>query len=205
MEPQTTEPKSVEMTTNTKIVIGVIVVAFVFGGVSYFMKGKNPSMNSADDRNLENSAPLESTNPNAQIDNSSTGTTSTSGSLSSLWSMSGDHKCDVTITEQSVKGSGTVYVSQGKIRADFSMEIPQLGNKSMVASMIQMDGQVYSWTNMYPQGFKTKVVANSDPLASMNTGGIKTNPSVKYSCVSWTPDSSKFELPSGVTFTATGR
>ena len=70
----------------------------------------------------------------------------------------------------------------------------------MTSSLIQKDGEVYSWTNMYPKGFKAKVTANSDPLASMGAGSFKANPAIKYSCVAWASDSSKFELPAGITF-----
>ena len=127
MDPQTNSTNA-GLTMGTKIAIGVIVLALVLVGILYFIGGKSSSRDiGADDRNLENSAPLESTNPNAKnvddVSNSPTG----EAYLASIWSMSGEHKCDISMAQSNAKVNGVVYVSQGKVRADFNLEIAQLG------------------------------------------------------------------------------
>ncbi len=102
-------------------------------------------------------------------------------------------------------GSGKVYVAGGKIRGDFDTTTE---GKVMKSHMIIKDNTSYIWTEDQKTGFKmtfdpTTVAGNTGTGAPTSTqGGIDPAADYNYKCGVWIEDSSQFDLPKGVTFTA---
>ncbi len=164
--------------------IGIVVAAVVvLGGAWYVM-----SMNASGP-----AAPQGAGDQGAAQNNAGTGT------IGSLMAMGGSVMCDVDITGAN-PGSGTIYVSGGKMRGEFTVAA---AGKTMHASMIN-DGQyIYSWTDMMPQGIKMAVSAGSGTSGSANQGVDASTP-VNYTCNAWTADTAKFMAPSDIKFMMMG-
>jgi predicted membrane-bound mannosyltransferase len=60
---------------------------------------------------------------------------------------SGAYKCTVTQTVATMTTNGTVYLDNGKVKADFAMSI---AGQSINTSMIIRDGYSYTWTSNSP-------------------------------------------------------
>jgi hypothetical protein len=61
------------------------------------------------------------------------------------------------------------------------------------------DGQtVYVWSSAMAQGIKMAVSASQSTTTSSSQNPYNEN--VNYTCSPWTPNSSEFALPAGVTF-----
>lgn len=194
-----------EMDTRTKFTVGVIVAAFLFGGFSYFFRSSNLLRTSNNKENLRKNTPIE-----IVVSTSTLNTTdqvfpsSGEGSLSNIWKMTGNNKCEVILLNASSKAnetSGVVYFSQGNVRADFSIKFASVG-KTVNSHLIKKYGKVYSWSSIIAQGFVSKVNVDAD-LSKEAVGSSNTNNTVKYNCVSWNPDNSKFDIPKNIMFTET--
>jgi hypothetical protein len=129
-------------------------------------------------------------------------------SLFDFFSMSGSQKC--TFSDKTTSGSGTVYVSSGKMRGDFQSTD---NGKTNASHMINDGTFVYVWSDGQKQGYKmslesVKKEASQVSMAPGNNSSDKTPSQAvnmkqqsDYSCGSWSADASVFAMPSGVTFT----
>lgn len=200
------------MTTLGKIIIGVVLVVGVgLGGyaVTSFMK-EDVSVMEREQTTTQETLLQEQKNKAV----TSTGSTSSVESLgnetvtnkempfTNLISKGGSYVCDITQTVSGVATKGKVYVSEGFIRGDFTT---QTQGMSISSYMIMRDGYTYTWTNMTPTaGYKVKVPTGVQASSTTKTQGTyswDTTLVGEYSCVPWTKDVSKFEVPSTVTFT----
>ena len=114
--------------------------------------------------------------------------------LSNILSKGGSQTCTFSTPES----SGTMYVSGGKVKADFDVLISGQSTKS---HMIVMDSTSYIWTEGQPLGFKMTF----DPETSTDTNttaqaGFNPTANYDYKCSSWTPDAAMFTLPIDVSF-----
>lgn len=99
--------------------------------------------------------------------------------------------------------SGTVYISDGKVRGDFTISGGESGTYD--GSMIQDGLYMYTWSSLMPQGMKiaiTQEMRDGTDAGSTASGqtGLDLNQKVEYKCQPWTVDSSKFTPPSNITF-----
>lgn len=127
-------------------------------------------------------------------------------SLFDLLSMAGSQKC----TFSDSNSSGTVYISDGKMRGDFQS---QNEGKSGVSHMLNDGSYVYIWTDGQQNGYKMSLAVVKQQQAqiteSPSNGGSQAQPSQavnmqqksNYSCDPWSADSSMFTVPTNVTFT----
>jgi hypothetical protein len=126
----------------------------------------------------------------------STASASSSGTMMALLARGGSSQCQ--ISDPSNGTSGTVFVGDGKMRADFS----GVQNGKTVTSHMISDGTTeYMWSSAMAEGIKMSAVANA--TTSAPTGTPQSNPAnetVNYTCSTWTVDSSEFSLPAGITF-----
>ncbi len=116
----------------------------------------------------------------------------------------GAYKCDVKQAMSDFENSGTVYISGGNTRGEYTTIAE---GRTMKTSFILKDGYSYSWGDMMQgMGFKVKATSDMgmDGLAASDTYSWNANQIGDYTCEAWTVDSSKFDLPSGVTFRAVG-
>lgn len=169
-----------------KILYGIIALVVVAGGAWYVMQGtaEAPSQEMASESRTDGATAHES-----QI---------FSGSMQDLMTRSGSWQCDVSVTAEGITTSGTTYVSGGKIRADFTSNVPQVGN--IESHMIMRDNTAYTWSNMMNRGFKFPIKGNEvEPEVSAEMAA-QVNQNYDYNCKAWSADENKFALPTGITF-----
>jgi hypothetical protein len=97
--------------------------------------------------------------------------------------------------------NGSVYVSAGKVRTDFDTTANNVTTKS---HMIVMDNTSYLWIDGQTTGFKMSFDPNATPAAGSTApnGSFDASANMDYKCSAWVADSSKFTLPTGITFTS---
>jgi hypothetical protein len=113
----------------------------------------------------------------------------------------GSYKCTVQQYVENFESKGTTYVHNGMVRGEFTTAVDGM---NMDSQMILRDGYTYSWSSMMPtMGFKISV----QPPENVDTGAPATNSYAfnaeqigDYDCEVWTPDMSKFEVPTNITF-----
>jgi len=180
-----------------KILIGFLVAGVVVTGV-FMVKDlvKNTpeeTKETATDRdNLETSAPLESTNPNAG---------KKMAFSEFIKQNTGSYKCTV---DQDIDGSitaGTTYVSDGMIRGEYNTKVQ---NINVDTTFIVRDGFSYSFTSLAPtMGFKVKITepkAGDTTTATSGSYSFNAEKIGDYNCEPWTLDASKFTVPTNITF-----
>jgi hypothetical protein len=113
----------------------------------------------------------------------------------------GSYICAVTQTMATMTTSGTVYLNNGKVKAEFTVAIA--GN-TINTSMIIRDGYSYTWTSNSPtKGIKTKIAKLETSNASSSSRGTVTWDGSQigdYNCEAQTVEDSVFALPTTVTF-----
>ena len=118
-----------------------------------------------------------------------------SASIDDLLAFSGTKTC--TFSDEGV--SGTVYVSNGKMRGDF--EATENG-QVLTTHMVRADGYQYVWVDGQG-GLKIKEADLKKFETQANQGNNQTpdlNERVNYTCQNWSGDSAKFAVPTDVEF-----
>lgn len=160
--------------------VGVVVIA---AGAYFMMGSSSQSSLSSDEMNERN----------AQVSESSVGT------MADIMARGGAWKCTVSTTASGVTSGGTVYVADGKVRGDFTSQVPQAG--TVEVHMIADGTYAYTWTNMMKTGFK---MSTAKPAETNDTPTAYAqdfyNAKYDYQCSPWTADASKFVLPTDITF-----
>lgn len=121
-----------------------------------------------------------------------------SGSLAALAARGGSWKCDVSQTSGTDSTNGTVYVSGGKVRGDFTSKTASAG--AVESHMISDGASVYVWSSMMPTGIKMKATQNAPTDQPQGSQQDFYNQNYDYKCAAWTEDSAQFTLPTGITF-----
>ncbi len=170
---------------NTKMILSVLGGAVVVGGGIWFLttqKALAPSSNQADQM--------------ASKDTGANTASSGSGTFASLMTRGGNFQCTVSMKDPRTPSDGVVYFADKNIRGDFTSSA---AGQKIASSMIQTGGFVYTWTNLYPQGFKMPV-PNSTDTGTTGDAGFNNTTAVTYDCKPWSPDASKFVPPTNITF-----
>lgn len=164
------------------VLVAIIVVVGGYGVV----KNKSADV-STQEGQMDNNAPVYSTETGKKM------------AFSQFVKEGGSYKCEVKQSITDFDNTGTVYLSDGNMRGEFSTVAE---GKTMDTSFIFKDEYMYSWSSALPNmGFKMKVDPTVD-AGSDASGTYSWNADQigDYNCEVWTTDSSKFALPSGVTF-----
>lgn len=177
----------------SKLILIIVLIAVLVGGVYYFSKSDEPADNTG---SMEQEEQIETATPTPE--------TANDAGLAQAFA-GGSWKCDVVSSAQVGAGqadsSGTVYISDGKIRADFSSNT-EMGN--VKSSMIADGGYIYTWSSMIPQGFKAKITEEGEAqevLFGIQAGaGIEPDSGYQYSCQQASVDASLFAVPADVDF-----
>ncbi len=169
---------------NTKTIAIVVAAVVVLGGGYYFYAHRSASPSMYGDAD-------------ATQDKGANGTFS--GSLQDLMARGGNYKCTFDSSTADAQSSGTVYQAPGKTRGDF---VSKAQGVTVMSHMISMDGYVYTWTDISPVGYKTKVTPTSASAPAYGSESAQggANQAYNYDCVAWSPDASVFTLPN-ITFT----
>lgn len=167
------------------VVVGVAVI----GASAYLFMSRSDSAVTNQEPQTEEVQTVESTSSTGKFN----------GSVNELLARGGSWKCTVAFTAEGMESTGTTYVSNGMMRADFSSTMPQVGN--VETHLIVRDNTAYTWTSMMNQGFKFPI-QNGEVVAP--SGGAQAassfNQDYDFNCEAWSADSSKFALPGNITF-----
>lgn len=168
-----------------RIVIGIlVVVALVLSGAG-FTWIKNQSS-----QPTVTSSPMAS----AQVQ-SSVSVQAQQLSLMDLWKSQSSQKC--TFSDTSTKTSGTVYVSDGKVRGDFRINSQgQVLNSHMI-----VDGQTsYIWSDGMGQGMKIAMDKFASTPTATQSSQVDINKKTDYRCENWNTDNTVFTIPADMQF-----
>ena len=112
-------------------------------------------------------------------------------SLAYLFSLKQPLVCTIK-PSATVNRSGTMYVSGGKMRANF-----------VYASMISDGNYLYAWTNGESTGLKLLAAISVSGSAIAAKGGFDPANELSFACNPWAEDASVFTPPTSVTFSNT--
>ncbi|GEM_PF-1559752 len=166
------------MSKQVGIIVGIILVALIGAGVFGIMQmKKNPT-------------------PNTTNTTSSAGNESIKSSIQGLLTSGQSKTCKISYPDQA--GSGTVYVTDKRMRTDFSMKDAK--NMDMTSHMIIDETYAYIWTDSAPQGTKIKIETFKQ-VPGQSTQAADITKQVDMQCSPWTVDNSKITVPSNIQFT----
>jgi uncharacterized protein YxeA len=174
-----------------KIIIAVVIVlliAAVSAGAYFMTKRTNKSADVMVDDN------------NTLVQDSS-GNVMQKKSLRDLLGMSTAQQC--TYSDADTETSGTAYIANQKMRADFSTVV---NGKSVMSHAIVSGDKMYYWVEGETQGFTMSTANNvaSDDATyeeeATSSEGVNIDKEIDYKCSNWAEDDSMFEVPSDVEF-----
>jgi hypothetical protein len=167
---------------STKAVIGIVVAVVVIGAAAWHFSSKGtPGTENLGDTMREETAAGE-------------------GTYAELIGRAGSWKCTVSVNVEDAPSSGVAYISDGKVRGDFTSTVK---GETYASHMIQADGYIYTWSDAYPQGMKMLIPEPGDTTSS-STGGVSYDSRVNYDCGPWMADASLFMAPANITFMELG-
>jgi hypothetical protein len=121
-------------------------------------------------------------------------------SLHQLISSGATQTCTFSIagTATSSSMTGTIYTTAGSMYGDFAKT--DTTGKVTTAHMIIVSDEDYLWSDALSKGIKMPWSAANSTALINKYGSVDMSQPTTYSCTSWTPDQSKFALPTNVQF-----
>lgn len=171
------------MKTYLLIALGAVVVV---GGGYFAWQGMGASAPASQE---------QTTNTNTETAEESLSGT---GTFASLMARGGSYECTMSIAVQNSESEGTVYISGDQISGHFTS---RANGATYTGHMIVTGGYAYSWSDVMPQGFKSKTTVTSQ--GGTQVGGFDVNTNTQYDCKPWAADQSKFVVPTNITFMET--
>ena len=170
---------------NNKIIIGIIIVILIVLGFFVF-RG-----NDSGDENSEVASDNESVSNNeAEIERGEK-------SIRELMASGSAVKCDYSYADEGLASEGTMYASEGKMRANFTS---QTDGQNIKSNMISDGEYFYTWADGSTSGFKMKVEADAAAETDTDQNQADLDQKVDYECERWSEDGSMFNPPGSVTF-----
>lgn len=122
-------------------------------------------------------------------------------SIQDLVNLGKSIKCDLPTGSEGNAIAGTAYISNGRVRSDYTIEVASA--TSMSGHFILSEGVMYTWSDTYKdQAIKIKVDEMQKPEFKNNAGANLGNfyDKMNYNCRSWTAEDSFFTPPADVNF-----
>jgi hypothetical protein len=169
----------------SKTIVSMLVVGVIIVG-GYFVITKNPKKDTGD---IKNGQQVESTKTEGK-----------KMAFSAFVKQGGAYKCEVKQAFSDMENSGTVYMSGGNIRGEYTTIAE---GRTIDTSFMLKDGYSYTWSSTLVNiGFKTKINTQVDGTNAVNSGTYSWNASQigDYNCEPWTTDEKMFEVPAGMSF-----
>jgi len=175
------------------MLIGIVLILLIAGGVGYTqLKGSNTSKtpDTAEQK-------TEATNNEAKEN-------LVTGSLKSLLGVGKSVTCFISYSEEEGGGKGTVYVSDKKMRGDFTTKVD---DKEVVSHMISDGAYSYIWSGDQKEGIKVKidesvkVTGTQEQEKNTEVQNTELDKEGDLNCTPWAVDNSKFIPPTDVKFT----
>lgn len=112
--------------------------------------------------------------------------------VSYLFSLKEPLVCSFKTTGTSAQRSGTLYVADGKMRANLA-----------TATMLDDGMYLYVWASGATSGLKLLAASSVSGSAMASNGGFDLATPLSFACNPWTKDASVFVPPSSVSFSNT--
>ena len=111
----------------------------------------------------------------------------------------GSYKCEVKQSMNDFNSGGTVYISNGNIRGDFTTVAE--GQTAQTSFMLK-DGFTYNWSSLAPNmGVKVPVAVDSETTVNSEVYSWSANQIGDYDCEPWVADAARFIVPTNINFT----
>lgn len=172
--------KNLQRGSLSLVVVIIVALVIVIGGGVYLSK-HNAKVATDTNTSLQTGADVSTSGKN--------------GTIRDLLALGGNATCTFNQTSDSGKMSGTVYISGNMMRGDFIMT--SQSNTSMDSHMIRNGDVMYAWTGN--QGAKMNF-AGMATTSTQTDQQVNLDQKVDYDCGAWSPDSSKFTVPTTVNF-----
>lgn len=170
---------------NNRVWVTLAVIIVILLGAGAFAAYKQSHPNS-----------LVDISPTSQPSNQPAATTAAANqmmSLKDLWNAGTSQKC--TFSENGA--TGTVYISQGKVRGDTQTAV----NGQMTTSHMVMDGKnVYVWIEGQTQGYKMSVDSIDKENLATSSSNVDLNKKYPVNCQPASIEASEFDLPAAIKF-----
>jgi len=181
---------------NRNAIIGVVVVLLIIAGVWYWTSTMPQS-----------GSPSETASSTQEVASSTTagsGTGTTDGtqqSLGKVLSQGGNFTCTVESISAGQHSTGTVYGSAGKTRLDFTVDV---NGTTVNTHIIRSGGYAYTWVDGQSTGTKVAISTNTTAPQPGQGGyvNVDNNTNVSSLCHPWSPDTTLFVPPKGISFIA---
>ena len=181
----------------TTVIWGIVIIVVVALGAWYFSSMGTPAATPTGSTTTTSTSTTGSTT-------GTTGTTKTAGSSTfhSIFTQSGNHECTYEQVGGATHGSSVVYISGGKMRAEFRTT----GTVTAANLMIYNGGYLYAWKEGTTVGKRTSISSLSqlpDAIPQDLTSGAvfgTGSDNVSWDCHDWVTDPSLFVIPTYVTF-----
>lgn len=124
------------------------------------------------------------------------------GTIGDLVNRGGNYKCEWSFSDKGTTMSGVTYVSGKKLSGEATAKTT---SGDLITHMVGDGTTVYSWVEV--AGFKSGTKFSYDELNSYKPTAEEKQASDQYfqktgyKCSAWTPEASKFVVPTDVTFT----
>ncbi len=182
------------MMTHPKIITGIVVtIAIVV--VGYFVYARN-SVNQNDIV-----VPTTQTNNNdIPLGEMGEQPSGKKMAFADFMKQGGEYKCTIHQYDGETDTVGTTYLDDGMIRGEYNTKVQGL---NIDTTFVMRDGYTYTWNSMMPNtGFKSKVTEVNSNNGANASGSYNFNAEEigDYDCEAWTPDPSKFIIPTNITF-----
>jgi uncharacterized membrane protein len=124
-----------------------------------------------------------------------TPTTATSpDSIRSILSSGASKQCTINQTTDTTKVTGSVYIANGKMRADITSASTGVTTN---AHMVISNDYTYTWVDGVSTGFK---VAMSQSTTDTSRQPLDLDDQKGVVCTSWSANDAKFDLPTNISF-----
>lgn len=172
------------------IAVVVILLLLIVGGAGYFYLNKGKTEGSPTEEMQESNG--------QQLQESQSGGVTT---LKNLLMSGNSQTCTYSSNSNNITVNGTVYISGGKVRGDFTSEA---NGQTSTGHNIYDGKTTYVWTDGATTGYMMDV--NPSTQESTSTSGDQTQESANmeqpfdYKCQPWTPNETYFKAPPDVKF-----
>lgn len=171
---------------NNKVIVAVVALVLLLGIGGFFIMGQNKSS-----VKTTGASPTPAQNANS----------TSNKSLVDILALNQNLRCGFNVKGSTGGGSeGTFYVSNGKVRGDFT--VTSKDGKEEKMSMIRDGDTNYIWGSSLPTG-GIKMTLALDEMSANDQASQYVNPTQKtdYNCITWNVDASLFTPPANVKFT----
>ncbi len=189
---------------NKNLIIGLVVVIVIALGAWYVLSQGSGTATPTGAPTTSTTTTSSAATSGAVADETTPPVGKGSGSLQSVLSRGGNYTCTFTTISTAAgsgsKSSGTIYVSAGKTRGDFSATT-NTGATTMV-HIIRSGSTSYTWVAGQPTGSKAAITPTSPTITNPSGGSITQDQfaNVSWDCHAWLPDVTQFVPPPSIKF-----